>query len=167
MPNTIGDFWNMAVQTESSLIVALCSLEEKGTRKCEQYWPNTVSSDGGVALISSDTLSQDLVMRRFKVNDQIKTQLHYTGWPDHGVPSGASMESFGVMIDCVLRWQLTAPENERAIVHCSAGVGRTGTTIALTRLILAFWAQKNQSNPVSLSVFGTVRRMREQRCHMV
>ena len=58
------------------------------------------------------------------------------GWPDHGVPSGDSMDSFRTMLDEFLIYLLTpAYANHKAIVHCSAGVGRTGTTIALSHLI--------------------------------
>ena len=67
-------------------------------------------------------------------------QLHYTGWPDHGVPSGDSMESFSTMLDAYIAHLLA---KNKAIVHCSAGVGRTGTTIALGHLIVNLWAQKN------------------------
>lgn len=90
-------------------------------------------------------------------------QLHYTGWPDHGVPTGASMESFTLMLDMFVEHVLTTGgADEKSIVHCSAGIGRTGTTIALAHLLVNTWAQLNAgiSDPL-ISVFNTVRRMRE------
>ena len=87
-------------------------------------------------------------------------QLHYTGWPDHGVPTGASMDSFKMMLDYYIYTMIKS--DRKIIVHCSAGIGRTGTTIGLASLILNTWAQTNAgiTNP-EVSVFSTVRRMRE------
>ena len=95
-------------------------------------------------------------------------QLHYSGWPDHGVPSGKTMESFKTMMDYFIWTILTTSKEEKIIVHCSAGIGRTGTTIGLAHLILNTWAQKNAgiADP-EVSVFSTVRRLREQRYHLV
>jgi protein tyrosine phosphatase len=74
------------------------------------------------------------------------------------------MESFKQMIDYFLWTLLKTKADERIVVHCSAGIGRTGTTISLAHLLLNTWAQKNAgvSDPL-VSVFSTVRRMREQR----
>ena len=95
-------------------------------------------------------------------------QLHYTGWPDHGVPSGDSIKSFGQMLEIFMLMLLESEPSEKAIVHCSAGIGRTGTTIGLAHLIINTYAQINKgiSKP-GLSVFSTIRRLREQRYHLV
>ena len=69
-------------------------------------------------------------------------QLHYTGWPDHGVPSADSLQSFQRMFEIFTHMVLHSDQNEKAIVHCSAGIGRTGTTIALLHLIVQLWAQR-------------------------
>ena len=63
---------------------------------------------------------------------------------------------------------LSSDASEKAIVHCSAGIGRTGTTIGLAHLITQLWAQKNAgvADPL-ISVFSTIRRLREQRYHLV
>ena len=70
-------------------------------------------------------------------------QLHYTGWPDHGVPSGESIDSFSQMLEIFTLMLLASSVDEKAVVHCSAGIGRTGTTIGLAHLIINVWAQKN------------------------
>ena len=62
-------------------------------------------------------------------------QLHFTGWPDHGVPSNQSLESFMQMWEIFTYMLLTSDPTEKVIVHCSAGIGRTGTTIGLAHLI--------------------------------
>lgn len=94
-------------------------------------------------------------------------QLHYTGWPDHGVPSGDSMTSFQLMLEHFIMMLLTSGQNEKVVVHCSAGIGRTGTTISLAHNIVHLWAQRNAGLIPKLSIFSTVRRLREQRLGMV
>ena len=86
-------------------------------------------------------------MRKFILSDKREAidkrtiiQLHYTGWPDHGVPSGSSMDAFKQMLDMLTIMTLDSKENEKVIVHCSAGIGRTGTTIAISNMIISIWA---------------------------
>ena len=95
-------------------------------------------------------------------------QLHYTGWPDHGVPSGATMDSFSQMLDLFVIHLLSSDPSEKSIVHCSAGIGRTGTTIGLAHMLVNTWAQRNNGvkDPL-LSIFSIIRRLREQRFGMV
>lgn len=94
--------------------------------------------------------------------------MHYIGWPDHGVPTGDSIEDFKLMLEDFINLVLNSALDEKAIVHCSAGIGRTGTTIALLQLIINTCAQKNNkvTDPL-VSVFSVVRRLREQRPYMV
>ena len=67
-------------------------------------------------------------------------QIHYTGWPDHGVPSADSLECFQTMWELFTLMLLTSKPEEKAIVHCSAGIGRTGTTIGLAHIISNLYA---------------------------
>ena len=120
-------------------------------------------------------LTESLSLRKFRLTDhdlgitsrEIR-QLHYKGWPDHGVPSDSSLASFMQMFEIFTYMLLSSDPSEKAIVHCSAGIGRTGTTIGLAHLITQLWAQKNQGveDPL-ISVFSTIRRLREQRYHLV
>lgn len=119
-------------------------------------------------------LSKFLVERRFRVfsseqpDGLVVRQLHYTGWPDHDVPRDEAMQSFRDMIDLFVHWCAVSHPLEKAIVHCSAGIGRTGTTICLASTILQLWHQKNNNQkPTLCSVFSTVRRMRERKPLMV
>ena len=69
------------------------------------------------------------------------------------------MDSFRIMLDQFILHLVTT--KEKAVVHCSAGIGRTGTTIALSHLIINLWAQKNAGiTDPRYSVFSTVRRLR-------
>ena len=115
------------------------------------------------------------MLRQFKltdttlgIKDRIVAQLHYTGWPDHGVPSGDSILSFKQMLEIFTLFLLESEASEKAVVHCSAGIGRTGTTISLAHLIIQLYAQLNSGVKYpEFSVFSTVRRLREQRYHLV
>ena len=65
------------------------------------------------------------------------TQIHFTGWPDHGVPGDKqSIEDFEAMLDKYIDWNLKSGPTEKAIVHCSAVIGRTGTTNTLMQVII-------------------------------
>ena len=91
------------------------------------------------------------------------TQVHFTGWPDHGVPEGVAVQDFEKMLFKFIDWNLQSSPSERAIVHCSAGIGRTGTTISLMEAIINICAQRNKGVDPEFSLFQTVRRLREQR----
>lgn len=157
-PNTVVDFWRMIVQENVSLVISVCNLFEDNRPKCEKYWPDDketvrhLKSSGIVVTPSSiEQLSQHLTLRKMIVDDELTQtkqrevqHLHYTGWPDHGVPSGQkNLESFKNMIDYFIWTILKSDQSQKIIVHCSAGIGRTGTTIGLAHLILNTWAQKN------------------------
>lgn len=68
------------------------------------------------------------------------------------------------MLNHFVEWCLRSKADRRAVVHCSAGIGRTGTTISLAHVIIKLCAQRNMgvADPL-LSVFHTVRRLREHR----
>ena len=86
------------------------------------------------------------------------THFHYTGWPDHGVPSNAmSLVHFGRHI----RKFHPISDDAPLVVHCSAGVGRTGTFIALDMMVQAVHTDQ------TIDIYGCVRKLRSQRVHMV
>lgn len=95
-------------------------------------------------------MTPSLFLRKFKLTDpalgiadrEIR-QLHYTGWPDHGVPTGSSMNSFRQMFEMFTLMLLESEPTEKAVVHCSAGIGRTGTTITLAHMLTMLWSQRN------------------------
>ena len=64
------------------------------------------------------------------------TQIQFVGWPDHGVPEGQRIKDFSQMLDFFINWNLKSASDEKSIVHCSAGIGRTGTTISLMENII-------------------------------
>ena len=189
LDNTVADFWRMISQENVQMIVTTCRLKEGNRPKCEQFWPNSENDEVfkkrlrwgdhmTVKPVKVENLTSHLQKRTFTLTDTFTdrkdmpiTQLHYSGWPDHGVPSGDTMDSFRIMLDEFMSYQLTqhnAKSDAKSIVHCSAGVGRTGTTIALAQLITHLWAQKNAGvKDPKYSVFSTVRRLRYFRFYLV
>jgi protein tyrosine phosphatase len=88
-------------------------------------------------------------------------QYHTVGWPDRKIPLPQHYKYVLQMIKLMQEAHAASPSP--IVVHCSAGIGRTGTLIALYFLITLSEQQIKATQPVSLSIFGTVRSLREQR----
>lgn len=105
-------------------------------------------------------------MRELQVEFQgevrIVKHFHFVAWPDHGVPS--ELESLDRFVEDL---QTEEENGKPVVVHCSAGVGRTGTLIALSQLKHIIYSQKSAGSDMGISVFSVVRRLREQRVLMV
>ena len=86
------------------------------------------------------------------------THFHYTAWPDHGVPQFATS-----LIGFINRVQKSHDKSKPAplLVHCSAGVGRTGTFVMLDTMI------DRLRNEDSLNVYEFLKHMRGKRMYMV
>ncbi|KAL3879811.1 hypothetical protein ACJMK2_032093 [Sinanodonta woodiana] len=159
----INDFWRMVWQYGVEKIVMLTGLVEGGKHKCELYWPvveGQASRFGGVTVKLIDTDSfPDCVIRTLEmsVNKQSKqlTHFHYTAWSDKGVPETASsIIQFWNKVNAV-------PTKQAIVVHCSAGIGQTGTYIALDYLV----RQGKVEGHVNVS--ACVSSLRRQRVNMV
>ncbi|XP_063891848.1 tyrosine-protein phosphatase non-receptor type 4 isoform X2 [Helicoverpa armigera] len=177
LSTTVGDFWQMVWESESSLVVMLTVLTERGRAKCHQYWPkvgNTpLKATNSLTILTTSEQNHGHYVRRemtMKENTGASrnvTQLQYTAWPDHGVPDDAAefISFTQLCADLRKRRPLVDPEQieeEREldppmIVHCSAGVGRTGALI-LCEVALALAARRQPLYPLDL-----VRAMRAQR----
>ncbi|KAK3592252.1 hypothetical protein CHS0354_027126 [Potamilus streckersoni] len=161
--DNLNDFWRMLWQYHVEKIVMLTELFEGGRHKCELYWPEeegqTRTFGGvGVRLLVTDVFA-DYNIRRLEmfVNKKSKqlTQFHFTAWPDKGVPKAAS--------SIVQFWNTVnkVPTKEPIVVHCSAGIGRTGTYIALDYLV----CQGKAEGQVNVS--ECVSNLRRQRVNLV
>ncbi|KAK7102381.1 hypothetical protein V1264_020609 [Littorina saxatilis] len=170
--NTVGDLWRMIWQEKTTHIVMLTNIKEKGRDKCEQYWPEDEGSTEtyGPVTVATDHVERrnDFYIRTFTVtrdeSDETRTvtQYHYISWTDHGVPKVTSLVSFWRHIRNMTK--SSSGESASAppiVVHCSAGVGRTGTYIGLDiGMDLAVKEGK-------IDVLGLINRLRNERCHMV
>ncbi len=132
LPHTALHFWDMVWQQTCTTIVMLTKTVENGRIKCHEYWPSDslVGNGWTLRLVSTQKHSDmALITRTFEMynSDEKRTitQLHYLGWPDHGVPD--SPKDLFQLLDML-------DASEPAIVHCSAGVGRTGTLITIDTL---------------------------------
>ncbi|XP_019371132.1 PREDICTED: receptor-type tyrosine-protein phosphatase O isoform X3 [Gavialis gangeticus] len=134
--------------------------------KCDHYWPFTEEpiayGDITVEMISEEEHT-DWVYRNFRISyaDEVQDVMHfnYTAWPDHGVPTTNAAESILQFVQMV-RQQSTKSRGPM-IIHCSAGVGRTGTFIALDRLL------QHIRDHEFVDILGLVSDMRSYRMSMV
>lgn len=181
LPETTDHFWQMIVENNVTMIVSTCKLEEQGRAKCNQFWPKKTEAQFNVSQDDKnpeyikvnllDTIQESSFLNRREMqvakadgSTQRVTQIHFTCWPDHGVPVGQASLEFEHMLNKFIEWNLKSANNERAIVHCSAGIGRTGTTISLMEAIIQISAQRNAGiKDPQFSLFHIVRRLREQR----
>ncbi|GAB6020093.1 hypothetical protein CHUAL_002826 [Chamberlinius hualienensis] len=174
LPTTFGDFWRMVWEQRVVIIVMITNLIERGrvsqdTRKCDMYWPKEgIESHGFIQVrLAEETVLatytvRTLILKNLKVRKKAQAertvyQYHYTNWPDHGVP-----EHPLPVLSFVKKSAAANPDNAGPIiVHCSAGVGRTGTYIVLDAML----RQIKRSHDVN--VFGFLKHIRSQRNYLV
>uniref|UniRef100_UPI00358FE091 receptor-type tyrosine-protein phosphatase eta-like isoform X2 n=1 Tax=Myxine glutinosa TaxID=7769 RepID=UPI00358FE091 len=168
LPNTVVDFWRMVWEKKVSNIVMLAQCVEAGRPKCEQYWPDDHQPHNYgkfvISLLRVDKLDHCIVRAlqlHNKLDNETRTVSHYHfhTWPDKGVPKSTShLIDFVSVVYNERNKMNTSPPT---VVHCSAGVGRTGTFLALDHAI----QQIERENMVSLCKI--VKDMRINRCMMV
>nr|DBA14996.1 TPA: hypothetical protein GDO54_004263 [Pyxicephalus adspersus] len=165
--DTVNDFWRMVWEQKSATIVMLTNLKERKEDKCYQYWPDQGCWIYGNIRVSVEDVIVlvDYTIRKFciqPVHDGCKaprlvTQLHFTSWPDFGVP----FTPIG-MLKFLKKVKSVNPAHAGPIVvHCSAGVGRTGTFIVIDAIIDMMNEEKK------VDVFHFVLKIRSQRPQMV
>ncbi|XP_014647953.1 PREDICTED: receptor-type tyrosine-protein phosphatase eta [Ceratotherium simum simum] len=167
LPNTLKDFWRMVWEKNVYAIVMLTKCVEQGRTKCEEYWPSKQAQDYGdiTVAMTSETVLPEWTIRDFTVKN-IQTseshplrQFHFTSWPDHGVPDTTDLLiNFRYLVRDYMK---QIPHESPILVHCSAGVGRTGTFIAIDRLIYQI------ENENTVDVYGIVYDLRMHRPLMV
>jgi len=166
IPDTIPDFWRMIWEQESSTVVMLSRETEKGKVKVHRYWPGKHPASIGTLVVemTNEMSFEDYIMREIKITNtqesasRVVRQYHYTGWPDDGSP--ATGTGLIDLIGQVQGWQQRSG-NSTIVVHCSAGVGRTGVFCALSILI-----ERLKSEAV-VDVYQTIKVLRTQRPAMV
>ncbi|KAM8851629.1 receptor-type tyrosine-protein phosphatase epsilon-like isoform 1-T4 [Synchiropus picturatus] len=167
-PETVADFWRMIWEQKTTTVVMLTNLKERKEEKCFQYWPEKGCwMYGNMRVAMEDvTVLVDYTVRKFCIQYQasdgpraprLVTQLHFTSWPDFGVPfTPIGMLKFLKKVKAV-NPLYAGP----IVVHCSAGVGRTGTFIVIDSMIDMMHMEQR------VDVFGFVSRIREQRCQLI
>ncbi|XP_037949818.1 tyrosine-protein phosphatase 99A-like isoform X1 [Teleopsis dalmanni] len=171
LPDTFDCFWRMIWEQRVAIIVMITNLVERGRRKCDMYWPRDGVETYGVIqvkLVEEEVMStytvRTLQIKHLKLKkkkqsntEKIVYQYHYTNWPDHGTPD----HPLPVLNFVKKSSAANPPDAGPIVVHCSAGVGRTGTYIVLDAML----KQIQQKGVVN--VFGFLRHIRIQRNFLV
>ncbi|XP_055634570.1 tyrosine-protein phosphatase corkscrew isoform X2 [Toxorhynchites rutilus septentrionalis] len=174
LANTIQDFWNMIWQENTRVIVMTTKEIERGKKKCEKYWPDPEQTkEWGQARVSclSETSTADYTLREFLLSWRGKEerkiyQYHFQVWPDHGVPSDPGCV-LNFLQDVNARQELLRLEQSNPgpiCVHCSAGIGRTGTFIVIDMILDQI---DREGLECEIDIQRTIQMVRSQRSGMV
>ncbi|XP_077549260.1 receptor-type tyrosine-protein phosphatase T-like [Haemaphysalis longicornis] len=160
--STLTDFWRMVWQEGSCKVVMLTNLKEQEKTKCAQYWPETSQKYGNfvVTLMKTD-MQVDFVVREFELaldnKSRTVVQFHFTTWPDHGVPLYPD-----ALLPFLRRiWDFQPQDDHPIVVHCSGGIGRTGTLILVDSML----SQAEAEGEVNL--VAQLHNMRQSRVNLV
>ncbi|XP_037251249.1 tyrosine-protein phosphatase non-receptor type 9 isoform X1 [Falco biarmicus] len=180
LENTYGDFWRMVWEQNVLVIVMTTRLEEGGRRKCGQYWPLEKDSQVCFGALTITNLGVENLNHYKKTileihssetrERRLVSHFQYLSWPDYGVPSSAAtLIDFLGAVKQQQRVAVSAlgprfkghPGGPPVVVHCSAGIGRTGTFCALDICL------SQLQDMGTLNIYQTVLRMRTQRAFSI
>ncbi|KAM9613263.1 receptor-type tyrosine-protein phosphatase C isoform 2-T4 [Trichechus inunguis] len=165
---TVEDFWRMIWEQKATVIVMVTRCEEGNRNKCAEYWPSmeqgTKTFGDVVVKINEHKRCPDYIIQKLNITNKKEkatgrevTHIQFTSWPDHGVPEDPHLL-------LKLRRRVNAFSNFFSgpiVVHCSAGVGRTGTYIGIDAMLEGLEAEN------TVDIYGYVVKLRRQRCLMV
>lgn len=165
---TVDDFWRMIWEQKATVIVMVTRCEEGNRNKCAEYWPcmeeGTRAFRDVVVKVIEHKICPDYIIQKLNITHKKEkatgrevTHIQFTSWPDHGVPEDPHLL-------LKLRRRVNAFSNFFSgpiVVHCSAGVGRTGTYIGIDAMLEGLEAEGK------VDVYGYVVKLRRQRCLMV
>nr|XP_036860605.1 receptor-type tyrosine-protein phosphatase C [Manis javanica] len=165
---TVDDFWRMIWEQKATVIVMVTRCEEGNRNKCAEYWPSVEQGTRAfgdiIVKVTEYKRCPDYIIQKLNITNKREkatgrevTHVQFTSWPDHGVPEDPHLL-------LKLRRRVNAFSNffsGPVVVHCSAGVGRTGTYIGIDAMLEGLEAENK------VDVYGYVVKLRRQRCLMV
>ncbi|XP_065213530.1 tyrosine-protein phosphatase 69D isoform X3 [Planococcus citri] len=172
MENTVCDFWRMIWEQHLQIVLMLTNLEEYNKMKCAKYWPDKEEEKKTYADITIHYVSEkrysDYVVRELKMVREVAGQTrepeersifqyHFLMWKDFQAPEHPS----GIL---KFIWRVNEAyslEKGPILVHCSAGVGRTGTLVAIDSLL------QQLDSEGQVLIFNTICDLRHQRNFLV
>jgi len=164
IPNTFNDYWHMIWQERINIILMVTNLKENDRVKCHQYWPSCGQTRYGGVAVTLDKIDKtaDYVTRTFII-EKVSTkeqrtirQFHFVSWPDHGVPDYPT-----ALLSLRRRVRFYHDASSPLLVHCSAGVGRSGCFILIDAML------EQIDNTGTVDVFNYLKYLRSRRINMV
>lgn len=170
LPHTFEDFWEMVLQQRCPVIVMLTRLVDNyKMEKCGDYFQaeDGPREFGNICVVTRwiRTTKTSLVLRNLEVNYKESEEpplsvlhIQYPEWPDHGVPADTL-----VVREIWKRLYSVPPTIGPIVVHCSAGIGRTGTYCTVQNTIQRVLV----GDMSALDLVKTITVFRSQRIGMV
>jgi len=167
MSHTVADFWQMVWEQGSVVIVMLSRLSENSHQLCHRYWPEEGSEQYHifeVHLVSEHVWCDDYLVRSLYLKNsqtgetRTVTQFHFLSWPDGSIPSSTK---------AILEFRRKVNKSYRGrscpmIVHCSDGVGRSGTYVLIDMVL-----NRMMKGSKEIDIAATLEHIRDQRAGMV
>uniref|UniRef100_A0AC35TNI9 Protein-tyrosine phosphatase n=1 Tax=Rhabditophanes sp. KR3021 TaxID=114890 RepID=A0AC35TNI9_9BILA len=159
-----SNLFSMILQEQCTSIIMLCGLVEKGQQKCAAYWPvtkgETKTYDNfevtAVEVSPLDETYTNVVKTQLLVKSKVSAKemkvnhFYWTDWPDRGVP--ANNDCATTLLDFV------RGSTKPIVVHCSAGIGRTGSIVAIEYIFQKF--VKAELVESSIEILKSIRNQR-------
>ena len=182
MKSTIADHWDMIWNENLRCVLTIGRLTEGTTEKIALYWPEAA---GEIMIVTGPNADEfrikciqesevacglwkrSLELSRNGMDQRIVSHFHFIAWPDHGSLPPETM----ILLASLVKEMRNVSESSAVLVHCSAGVGRTGTVLAIANCVESVEAQlakhKGRLDECWLSIMTTVLNLRECRVHIV
>ncbi|KAI0223498.1 Tyrosine-protein phosphatase non-receptor type 1 [Lamellibrachia satsuma] len=178
LPHTSGHFWLMVWEQKTRAVLMLNRIIEKGVVKCHQYFPCGLVNGGEDEMLFNDV---DLRLKFVSVDqmgyynvstleiEDTRTRekkqvlhFHYLTWPDFGVPD--SPTEFLNFLMAVRKSGALEADVGPPVIHCSAGIGRSGTFCLVDTCLLLI--ERNQDTSC-VNVYELLMGMRKYRMGLI
>eukprot|EP01147_Barroeca_monosierra_P000494 gene495-3820_t len=174
MPATVPAFWQMIWENNVPIVLMLTKEVERGRHKCTAYWPKDGCKTeifGKFTVILKDEQDYGIFVERslevqFGGQSRVVTQYHYINWPDHGVPDDDEILSLLLTVR-QKKYELQHSSSDPVgptVVHCSAGIGRTGTVIVIDIIMDRI---EEEGTDIDIDIQKSIQNIRAQRSGMI